>query len=52
VHTKENEEKIKESGGKLESPPIAAEDLRPLLNEAEALLARVDQSSSPSMTLI
>jgi hypothetical protein len=42
---------IREFGGNLEYPPTAIEELLPMLDEAEALLARIDQSPSPSMTL-
>ncbi|KAJ4752933.1 hypothetical protein LUZ62_087338 [Rhynchospora pubera] len=44
------EKQIEETGAKLESPPTSTDDLLSLLDEAEALLTRVDQSPSPSMT--
>ncbi|KAJ1700076.1 hypothetical protein LUZ63_008588 [Rhynchospora breviuscula] len=44
------EKQIEETGGKLESPPTSTDELLSLLDEAEALLTRVDQSPCPSMT--
>ncbi|WOK92136.1 hypothetical protein Cni_G00827 [Canna indica] len=47
---KELEDRLREVGSRLASPPSAVDELVPILDHAESLLSRVDQSPKQSMS--
>nr|XP_009401066.1 PREDICTED: probable replication factor C subunit 1 [Musa acuminata subsp. malaccensis]XP_009401067.1 PREDICTED: probable replication factor C subunit 1 [Musa acuminata subsp. malaccensis] len=47
---KDLEDRLREVGSRLASPPSAVDELLPLLDQTESLLSRVDQSPTQSMS--